>query len=643
MARIDGSCSLGRGYGFYIIVTETATGPSTSTVTVQSWVVNSSIRFSSNNWNFSCTVGNQTQGSSSGINISSNYTPYWEACGPLTFNVPGGTSTTFTFNNVPAGAVNVSYRIWKSTAYSSYDPGEMTASGTFYTTANTWDTTTYIGIASNNYMEIMGAGYMRQPTWSDADGQNDIVWYQMNAGSWNRGGITYPYAVGAVHGNASLDDVWNTHTYNERNNCIANFRYFPRIYIHYNANGGTSTPGTQTKYIGADINLAGAISRPGHTFLGWSTSPSATAATYAAGQWIAYEAWNSLGATATNSGWSNTLPAGNNWNNITLYAVWRVDSYWNDINAYQPDGSSQNGLKFDLTLSDGSKWTDLTNEPASSSFTKPYGTVATISNIRPNIAGAHYTSNNVTGNAAASFSWTFTQPNWVCCLYSAWNNYTLTCNPNGGVLVGSNFGSNAGTTNNGVVTTTYTSPNYSTLGTASKANTTAIRTVTFNANGGSCSTASLNSTATVSYPFKGWYTATSGGTQVFSSGGVCIPGTAYWDSNSKWCYLGNLTIYAQYGSNTSAYSAITLPTATRKGYNFLGWSTSSTATTGITGSYTPSANTTLYAVWEKATAEVNVKVGDNWKKGVVSVKVNNAWVDAKEIYINVNGTWKKAA
>ena len=38
---------------------------------------------------------------------------------------------------------------------------------------------------------------------------------------------------------------------------------------------------------------------------------------------------------------------------------------------------------------------------------------------------------------------------------------------------------------------------------------------------------------------------------------------------------------------------------TRAGYGFAGWSTSKTATTGVTGSYTPTGNVTLYPVWIK--------------------------------------------
>lgn len=104
-------------------------------------------------------------------------------------------------------------------------------------------------------------------------------------------------------------------------------------------------------------------------------------------------------------------------------------SIWNDINAFKPDGTTQNGLIFDLSTSDGGRWTNLTNEPTD--FTKVYGTTATISNIRPNVTGSHYSKNNVTGNAASSFTWTFNSANWVCALYSAWNTYTVVYNGNG--------------------------------------------------------------------------------------------------------------------------------------------------------------------------------------------------------------------
>ena len=109
----------------------------------------------------------------------------------------------------------------------------------------------------------------------------------------------------------------------------------------------------------------------------------------------------------------------------------QIPRYWNDINAYYPDGSTQGGLIFDLKTSDGSQWWNLTNEP--DGFTKLAGTTATVSNIRSNVTGAHYSGNNITGNAASSFTWTFNTANWVTEIYTAWNVRTMTIRKGTGI------------------------------------------------------------------------------------------------------------------------------------------------------------------------------------------------------------------
>lgn len=126
------------------------------------------------------------------------------------------------------------------------------------------------------------------------------------------------------------------------------------------------------------------------------------------------------------SGWYDT---GNDIN-ISVPAK-QIPRYWNDINAYYPDGSTQGGLIFDLKTSDGSQWWNLTNEP--DGFTKLAGTTATVSNIRSNVTGAHYSGNNITGNAASSFTWTFNTANWVTEIYTAWNVRTMTIRKGTGI------------------------------------------------------------------------------------------------------------------------------------------------------------------------------------------------------------------
>lgn len=58
----------------------------------------------------------------------------------------------------------------------------------------------------------------------------------------------------------------------------------PTYIISYNANGGSGAPGNQIKTYGVTLNLSTTTpTRTGYTFLGWSTSSSATSAMYAPG------------------------------------------------------------------------------------------------------------------------------------------------------------------------------------------------------------------------------------------------------------------------------------------------------------------------------------------------------------------------
>lgn len=90
-------------------------------------------------------------------------------------------------------------------------------------------------------------------------------------------------------------------------------------------------------------------------------------------------------AASTNT---NARTIGNG--SITRYAC-----YWTNINVLNPSDTEiyTNGAYFNLRFSDGTSYTDLTNEPAPAIY-KPYGTVMTISNIRP---FASYALEQVTG------------------------------------------------------------------------------------------------------------------------------------------------------------------------------------------------------------------------------------------------------
>lgn len=118
--------------------------------------------------------------------------------------------------------------------------------------------------------------------------------------------------------------------------------------------------------------------------------------------------------------------------------------------------------------------------------------------------------------------------------------------------------------------------------------------VTYDANGGSCSTTSATAARTTKYTFSKWNTKADGS------------GTAY---NAGASYTGNaaLALYATWTSSTTT-SAVMLPTPSRTGYAFAGWYTAASGGTrvgGAGGSYTPTGAVTLHAHWTQNTWTVS--------------------------------------
>ena len=95
----------------------------------------------------------------------------------------------------------------------------------------------------------------------------------------------------------------------------------PSYTISYNSNGGSGAPSSQKKYYGKTLTLSSTKPvRTGYTFLGWSTSSSATSATWSAG-----------GSYTTNA-------------SDTLYAVWKVNTYTVYFNPNGGNSGSVTGL-----------------------------------------------------------------------------------------------------------------------------------------------------------------------------------------------------------------------------------------------------------------------------------------------------------
>lgn len=144
-------------------------------------------------------------------------------------------------------------------------------------------------------------------------------------------------------------------------------------------------------------------------------------------------------------------------------------------------------------------------------------------------------------------------------------------------------------------------------------------TVTFSGNGGNLTTSSktvtydntygtLPTPTRTGYTFKGWYTATSGGTQITGASQVTTAQDhtlyARWEANSY-----KVTYHANGGSTSAATAvyhygdAISLnPVASKNGYTFVGWSTSPSANIALHTLNMPdlatSSNTDYSSDWE---------------------------------------------
>lgn len=142
-------------------------------------------------------------------------------------------------------------------------------------------------------------------------------------------------------------------------------------------------------------------------------------------------------------------------------------------------------------------------------------------------------------------------------------------------------------------------------------------TVTFNANGGKCDTASLTAQDTVEYKFGSWNSKKDGsGTEYNSTtiykitstrtlyaqwtetvntgtGTISLPSATNSSSDTK-----TITLDYQGATGGNSNSTTTYTKTTTK--PFKGWGTSSASTSGSTGTYKPQKSETLYAIWGSA-------------------------------------------
>lgn len=286
--------------------------------------------------------------------------------------------------------------------------------------------------------------------------------------------------------------------------------------------------------------------RFGYTFLGWSTNSSATSATYTPGSTISlssnttlYAVWKS--AQSVSAGNSNTV------NIAFAEQAWYYKFTPSSSGEYTFESTGSIDSKVTIYKADGTEIGSDDDSGESSNFKK---TLSLTSGTTYYIKAFAYSSKTGT----YSFKVTKNTP----------ASYTVNFNANGGSVSPTSVIVTAGKS--------------ATLPTPTKK-----YTLSYNANNGS----GAPSSQSVSVPCKGWSTSNTASSASYSCGSSYKPTT-------------NITLYAVWYSNGSATISSTKPT--RSGYTFLGWSTSSSASSASYSSGSSisiSSSTTLYAVWKK--------------------------------------------
>ncbi len=349
---------------------------------------------------------------------------------------------------------------------------------------------------------------------------------------------TYYFAV-VRYGNSEVGT--GTYTFSVGNNSSTASSYS----LSYNANGGSGAPngvsGSKSYTLSSTVPT-----RFGYTFLGWSTNSSATSATYTPGSSITLSANTTLYAVWKSA---QSISAGSNYTVNVGFAsqAWYYKFTPSSSGEYTFESTGSIDSKVVIYKADGTEVGSDDDSGDGSNFKK---TLSLTSGTTYYIKAFAYSSKT------GSYTFKVTK--------NSTTTYTVSYNANGGSVSPSSASVTAGGS------TTLPTP-------------TKKYTLSYNANNGS----GAPSSQSVSVACKGWSTSSSASYASYSCGSSYTP-------------TGNTTLYAVWYSNSSATVSSTKPT--RSGYTFLGWSTSSSASSAsyISGSsISISSNTTLYAVWQK--------------------------------------------
>ena len=406
------------------------------------------------------------------------------------------------------------------------------------------------------------------------------------------------------------------------------------IYAHWTANirshtatfngngGGTPSPSTITKTYGSELGTLPTCSRTGYTLLGWYTA---------------------------SSGGSKISSITRMIGTVTYYAQWSINSYTLTYNVNGGNAVSPASKSVQYGSAYGTLPTPTKNSNAE--FTYAFAGWYTAAS-----GGTQVTANTImgAGNTTIYAHWTATRRSYTISYqttygslnrtsqsvaYGSKGSCTLTMPSNNAqytyTFQGWYTAANGGGTKVGSSLTLET-PSVTGAATYYAYVTRAVNryTFTFNANGGStpssssitknyneaigtlptCSRAADN---TYTYTFAGWFdtSATSGGTQLTTTTKVTSNKTWYarWTATYKnytVTWNGNGGTPSKSSSSFHYNAALgTLPTATRTGYTFEGWSTSASGSVNVSTTTKVTGNVTYYAIWQINSYTLTVTAG----------------------------------
>lgn len=370
------------------------------------------------------------------------------------------------------------------------------------------------------------------------------------------------------------------------------------VTVTFDPNGVSGTYTRTVQYGGTYLGYYSSLPSPtrtGYTLVGWFTEPEG--GTQITGN-----------TTVTNS------------SAHTLYAHWTARTY-----------------TLTLYANNGTFGTDGSSKSITATYGQPYGILPAPTRAGYDFAGYYTTSSSSGGTEITAETQHLQTSNRS--IYARWtaSTYTVTLDPNGGTCsavsqqvtynsyypslptpskTGYSFDGWYTAASGGSKITSSTKVTATSDHTLYAHWTAKSVTVTFNANGGSCSTSSktvtYDSTYTglptptrAGYTFVGWYTAANGGTKIENSTKVTNANAhtlyAHWSANSV-----SVTFNGNGGSCSANTATVTfdatytgLPTATREGYDFAGWYTAANGGTKVeNGTKVTNANAhMLYAHW----------------------------------------------